>query len=229
MPVQRSLAIDYTHDHKIYNGLYQHQYLFGPYFLIAPVDSIKDLVKVYLPEGLWYYLYDGRKYSGNSEINMDCPLHKLPVFVKAGAIVPMQPIKAHTGEVTHTIILHIYTGGSSTFNFYEDDGLSYDYQKGNYALRMISHDHYNRRLSIVAVEGKYTSSTKRLRLVFHGLEENTNRVFVNGKELMLMQDLNMSFVALEKFDPIRDPDPAPIQNVHSVEFEYIKEEIVVQF
>jgi alpha-glucosidase len=229
MPVQRSLAIDYTHDHKIYNGPYQHQYLFGPYFLIAPVDSIKDLVKIYLPEGRWYYLYDGHKYSGNSEINIDCPLHKLPVFVKAGAIVPMQPMKAHTGEVTHTIILHIYTGDSSTFNFYEDDGVSYDYQKGNYALRKISHDHHNRRLTIAAVEGKYTPSTKRLRLVFHGLDESTNRVFVNGKEMILNQDLNMSFVALEKFDPIRDPDPAPTQNVHTVEFEYVKEEIVVQF
>src|SRR5688572_11003455 len=152
MPVQRSLAIDYTHDHKVYNGLYQNQYLFGPYFLIAPVDSTKDLAKIYLPEGVWYYLYDGHRYHGNSEIILDCPLHRLPVFVKAGAIFPMQPIKSHTGEVTRTVIIHIYTGDSSSFNFYEDDGVSYDYQKSNYALRKLSQDHHARRIVISAVD-----------------------------------------------------------------------------
>lgn len=229
LPVQRSLAIDYTHDYKIYSGLYQNQYLFGPFFLIAPVDSTKDLAKIYLPEGSWYYLYDGRRYSGNTEIIIESPLHKLPVFVKAGAVIPMQPIKSHTNEITHTIILHVYTGDSSTFSFYEDDGISYDYQKGNYALRRLSHDHHNRRLKISEVEGKFTSAAKRFKLVFHGLDENTHRVIVNGRELTLNQDINMSFVALEKFDPIHDPDPAPQQNVHTVDFDYEKVEIVVQF
>ena len=141
----------------------------------------------------------------------------------------MQPMKSHTGEVTHTIILHIYTGDSSSFTFYEDDGLTYDYQKGSYALRKISHDHQTRRVSISAVDGKFTSPAKRFKMVFHGLDEYTNRVIVNGNELTLNRDINMSFVALEKFDPIHDPEPAPQQNVHIVDFEYIKEEIVVQF
>jgi len=229
MPVQRSLAIDYTHDYKIYNGLYHNQYLFGPYFLIAPVDSTKDLVRIYLPDGLWYYLYNGHKYSGNSEIILDCPLYKLPVFVKAGAIVPMQPMKSHTGEVTHTIILHIYTGDSSTFNFYEDDGLTYDYQAGNYALRKISHDHQARSILISAVEGKFNSSAKRFKLVFHGMADYSRRVIVNGSELSLTRDINMSFVALEKFDPIHDPEPAPQQQVHVIDFDYIREEILIQF
>jgi alpha-glucosidase len=229
LPVQRSLAIDYTHDYKIYNGLYQNQYLFGPYFLVAPVDSTKDLVRVYLPEGLWYYLYSGYKYSGNSEIIFDCPLYKLPVFVKAGAIVPMQPIKSHTGEITHTIILHIYTGDSSSFNFYEDDGLTFDYQKGDYAIRKITHNHHSRTISISAVDGKFTSSAKRFKLVFHGLDEYSQRVFINGSEFSLRRDVNMSFVALEKFDPIHDPEPAPQQQVHVIDFDYVREEIFVQF
>jgi alpha-glucosidase len=229
MPVQRSLAIDYTHDHKVYNGLYQNQYLFGPYFLVAPVDSTKDLAKIYLPEGVWYYLYDGHRYHGNSEIILDCPLHRLPVFVKAGAIFPMQPIKSHTGEVTRTMILHIYTGSSSSFNFYEDDGVSYDYQKGNYALRKLSQDHHARRIVISAVDGKFTSHAKRFKLIFHGLQGSEERVFVNGAEHTLNRDVNMSFVALEKFDPIHDPEPAPTQNVYTVDFDYVKEEIVIQY
>jgi alpha-glucosidase len=54
-------------------------------------------------------------------------------------------------------------------------------------------------------------------------------VSVNGEELSLQRDINMSFVALEKFDPIHDPEPAPQQQVHVIDFDYIKEEIVVQF
>ena len=229
LPVQRSLAIDYTHDYKIYIGIFQNQYLFGPYFLIAPVDSTKELVRIYLPEGLWYYLYNGYKYSGNSEIILDCPLYKLPVFVKAGAIVPMQPIKSHTGEISDTIILHIYTGDSSSFNFYEDDGLTFDYQEGNYALRKITHNHHARTVLISAVDGKFTSPAKRFKLVFHGLDDYSHRVFVNGSEHSLRRDVNMSFVALEKFDPIHDPEPAPQQQVHVIDFDYVSEEISVQF
>jgi alpha-glucosidase len=229
MPLQRSLAIDYPHDHRVYHGAFQNQYLFGPYFLVAPVDSNKDLLRVYLPQGLWYYLYDGRLYDGNSEMVVDCPLHKLPVFVKAGAVVPMQPIKSHTGEEMQTLILHIYTGDSSTFNFYEDDGVSYDYQNGRYAFRKIIHDSQHRTVVISAVEGTYHSTATRLRLVFHGLDVNADRVNINGEDLPLIRDVNISFVALEKFDPIHDPDPAPQQNVHAVDFGYGREEIIVKF
>ena len=229
MPVQRSLAIEYTHDPRVYSGLYQNQYLFGPYFLIAPIESTKDLTRVYLPEGTWHYLYDGHRYSGSSEIIFDCPLHKLPVFVKAGAVVPMQPIKSHTGEVTHTTILHVYTGDSSSFNFYEDDGVTFDYEKGHYALRKLIHDHPNRRLTISAQEGKYKSPATRFKLVFHGLERSAHSLIVNGQELSLKQDVNMSFVALEKFDPIHDPEPAPQQDVHTVDFDFTTGEVVIQY
>ena len=55
------------------------------------------------------------------------------------------------------------------------------------------------------------------------------RVIVNGSELSLTRDINMSFVALEKFDPIHDPEPAPQQQVHVIDFDYVREEIFVQF
>jgi alpha-glucosidase len=229
MPVQRSLAINYTHDHKVYNGQFQNQYLFGPYFLIAPVDSARDLVKVYLPEGTWYYLYNGHQYHGNSETILECPLHKLPVFVKAGALIPMQPVKSHTGEITTTITLHIYTGDSSTFNYYEDDGTTFDYQKGQYALRKLYFDNHLRTLRISEAEGQFISPTKRLKLVIHGMDINIQRIYVNEAEMQLKGDINISFSALEKFDPFYDPEPAPQQIVHTVEFDYTKEEMVIHW
>jgi alpha-glucosidase len=141
----------------------------------------------------------------------------------------MQPIKSHTGEVTYTLIFHIYTGDSSTFNFYEDDGVSYDHQHGGYALRKIIQDHQNKSILISSVEGTYQSTAKRIRLVFHGLDANAQHIHINGTELPLARDLNISFVALEKFDPIHDPDPAPQQNVHTVDFDYVRDEILVRF
>jgi alpha-glucosidase len=229
MPVQRSLSIDYTHDHKVYSGQYHNQYLFGPYFLVAPVDSTKDLVKIYLPEGTWYYLYNGHQYHGNSELILECPLHKLPVFVKAGALIPMQPVKSHTGEKTDIITLHVYTGASSTFNYYEDDGSTFDYQTGEFALRKISYDHHLGTLRISEAEGKFLSLTKKLKLVIHGMDINIQRINVNGTDLHLKGDINISFSALEKFDPFYDPEPAPQQIVHTVEFDYVKEEIVIRW
>jgi alpha-glucosidase len=74
LPVQRTLAIDYTHDYKIYDGQFYNQYLFGPSFLVIPVESDKEFVKAYLPHGEWYSLYDGQKYGGNSEVILECPL-----------------------------------------------------------------------------------------------------------------------------------------------------------
>jgi alpha-glucosidase len=61
------------------------------------------------------------------------------------------------------------------------------------------------------------------------LDENTQNINVNGTDLLLVRDINMSFVALEKFDPVYDPEPAPTQKVHTADFEYMKEEIVVRW
>ena len=107
MPVQRSLAITHTHDSRVYNSQFQHQYLFGPFILVAPVESQKDFVKVFFPPGEWYYLFDGTKIKGDQEIIVESPIHKLPVYVKAGAILPMQKPVLHTKEKTTELILHI--------------------------------------------------------------------------------------------------------------------------
>ena len=105
LPVQRSLAIDYPHNYKVYDGQFYNQYLFGPYFLVAPVESNKQFVKVYFPPGEWYSLYNGHKFGGHTEVILECPIHRLPVFVKGGALIPMQPAKSNTKENSDTLIL----------------------------------------------------------------------------------------------------------------------------
>jgi alpha-glucosidase len=84
-------------------------------------------------------------------------------------------------------------------------------------------------LTISAQEGKYKSPATRFKLVFHGLDDGAHSLIVNGGEHPLKRDVNVSFVALEKFDPIHDPEPAPQQDVHTVDFDYTSDEIVVQY
>jgi len=229
LPVQRSLAIDFTHNHRIYDGQFYNQYLFGPYFLVAPVESDKEFVKVYLPHGEWYYLYNGQKYAGDSEVILECPLHKLPVFVKAGALIPMQPASSNTKTITDKLILHVYTGQSSSFVFYEDDGATFSYQNGDFAKRHIQYSAEKREIVLSPVEGNYTSTRKSLKVVLHGLTSHSHSVFVNGMQNNLNAEINSFFAALEKFDPIYDPEPAPQENVFTLEATYSADELVIHW
>lgn len=227
MPVQRSLAIDYSHDWKIYDGQFHNQYLFGPYILVAPVESNKDFVKVYLPKGDWYYIYTGKKYAGENEIIIECPLNKLPVFVKAGAVLPMQPSKSHTKEITTTNIVHVYVGDDSSFTHYEDDGTTFDYQNGNFAKRSIENKSSERKLIVSAVDGNYISPAKTLKIVLHGLDEHTQSITINGKSLRLTKEMNQFFAAMQKYDPFSDPERAPEEPVHVIEVNYTTQEMTL--
>ncbi len=227
LPLQRSLAIDYAHNYKIYDGQFQNQYLFGPYFLVAPVESDKDFVRIYLPEGEWYYLYDGQRYSGNAEYILDCPVRKLPVFVKAGALIPMQSTISSTTQKQELLILQVYTGQDGSFLYYDDDGSTFKYQKGEFARRLITQSAYHRRVTLAATEGTYKTSVNRLRVVFHGLDYHVENVDVNGTSKTLTKEANSYFAALAKFDPFYEPEPAPSENVKILEMEYRAEECVL--
>ncbi len=231
MPVQRSLAIDYTFDNRVYDGQFQHQYLFGPSILVAPVESNKDFVKVLLPEAdMWYSVYNGQKHVGNQELILECPLHRLPVFVKGGAILPMQPTKSHTGESNDLLILHVYAGLSdSAFDFYEDDGSSFDYQKGRFTKRKIGYSPAKKSITMGSADGGFKSTYKKTKLVLHGFDHTLKQVKVNGQARSLTSASNSFFAGLEKYDPIKDPEPAPTENVLVTEFDYHTNEIAIQW
>lgn len=181
MPVARTLAIDYMNDEKVYWFAYQQQYLFGPSFLVAPVESTKDLVKVYLPAGDWYDLHTDTYYEGNQEIVAECPLSKLPVFVKAGAIIPLQKGVLSTSESSgDTLQLHIYAGNeSSQFAYYEDDGSTYLYQDGEFYSRMMVFNPSLKEIVLEKAEGKYSTKFKTIKVMLHGFKND--QFIVNGK------------------------------------------------
>ncbi len=231
MPVQRSLAIDYAHDPRIYDGHYQHQYLFGPSILVAPVESNKDFAKVLFPEGdVWYSVYNGHKHVANQEVIVECPLHRLPVYIKGGAIIPMEPVRAHTGEPVEQLNLHIYAGlANSSFQFYEDDGNSFDYQRNIFTKRLIDYSPVEKRITLHASEGTFKTKYRKLRLILHGFDSTHKSISVNGKDHLLIPEINSFFAGLEKYDPIKDPEPAPEENVLTAELEYQSKEISIHW
>ena len=202
MPVVRSLAIDYTFDDKIYQYAYQNQYLFGPSFLVAPVDSTRDLVKIYLPAGEWYDLHSGVKHEGNIEVIAESPMHMLPLYVKAGSLIPMQkPVQSTAENPGETLFLHIFKGNSnSSFTYYEDDGTSYNYEQGNFYSRQMSFDPDRREIVLKKATGSKTSQFRDVEMVFHGFPDGT-RFSLDGKKLAASESLTDLFNALKPGDP----------------------------
>lgn len=227
MPIQRSLAIDYTHDWKVYEGQFHNQYMFGPSILVAPAESTKDFVKVYLPEGDWYSLYNGQKYPGNSEIIVECPVHRLPVFVKGGALIPMQGVVAHTKQKNDTLVLHVYQGKeNSSFTFYEDDGSTFQYQQKAYAKRLVEYFPADRKLIIGDTEGSFVSGLKKLKIILHGVDHPVSSS-LNDTPVHFTPEANQFFNSLEKFDPFFDPEAAPQEDVIALMTDYTSDKIVI--
>lgn len=228
LPVQRSLAIDYTHDEKIYELLYHNEYLFGPNLLVAPVESNRDIAKIYLPAGKWYYLYNGTRYDGNTELLIESPLTRLPVFVKAGAIIPMIKPGQHTREKSTTMELHVYAGAGSQFVLYQDDGETFNYRDNQFYKRLMVFSSEERKLLLHKPEGTFKPAFTTWKIVLHGFtgnpvfQSNENRVQGFSEKIRF-------FEPLEKFDPITDPEPAMEEEVITFSFPEAHQEILIQW
>ena len=182
-PVMRTLAIDYTHDARVYEPAFQNQYLFGKAFMVAPFDSRKEFGKVWFPAGKWYDLHTDALQQGGQEQVAELDILKLPVYVKESSIVPVQSLVQSTAERPDgTLALHVYKGDvDSSTVYYEDDGESFAYQKGQFYQRTLSYDAANRSITLGAVEGSYKSKFDKLQIVLHGFGEQP-ALRVNGKD-----------------------------------------------
>jgi len=202
IPVSRSLAIDYSFDDQIYNSSYQNQYLFGPNILVAPVESHKEITKVYLPEGHWYNFHTEELHRGPTEIYVDAPLTHLPLFVKAGCVLPMQSIVQSTQQSPEPLLhLHVYAEGYSEFLYYEDDGNSYQYQSGSSYRRNIISNHQEGTLVLSEVEGSWPSKFSEIKIYFHGFIK-IDSVKLYDAEYQLKEEEMTFLPAISNFDPL---------------------------
>jgi len=140
VPSTRAMVLEYPNDPVARGNLTSGQFMAGDSFLVAPVvtdTSTRD--GIYLPAGSWTDYWTGKVYNGPGWLNgYSAPLDTLPLFVKSGGIVPMWPQMNYTGEKpVSTLTYDVYPRGNSSFNLYEDDGVTRAYQSGASARQQV--------------------------------------------------------------------------------------------
>jgi alpha-glucosidase (family GH31 glycosyl hydrolase) len=132
MPVMRALWLHYPDDPRaVACG---DEYLFGKNLLVAPVvEKGAATRQVYLPNGSWYDFWTNELIKGGREISREVDLEIIPLYVRAGSILPLGPVKQYTTEaVEQPLCILIYPGADSSFLLYEDDGISFNQRKGEW-------------------------------------------------------------------------------------------------
>jgi len=129
-PFMRALFMDFPHDPKAL--CVGDEYMFGPAFLVAPVTDQGAVSRsVYLPAGSdWYNYWTQEKFSGGQTVQVAAPIDIIPLFVRAGSIIPMGVDVPSTATSQSLKEIRVFPGRSTEFDWYDDDGVSYDYEKG---------------------------------------------------------------------------------------------------
>ncbi|MFM2207952.1 MAG: hypothetical protein RL213_1927 [Bacteroidota bacterium] len=202
MPVARSLALGHPFDSKIYEYDYQNEFLFGHGILVCPTSTTRDLAKFYLPEGEWFDLYNDKQLEGKQELILPNPIDRLNVFVKGSSIIPMQnPVQSAADDPGDTLTVHVYNGkAANSFVYYEDDGSTFEYEKGGFFRRNISYDPVSRLVEFERVIGKNGSKFTHIRLVLHGVSAAS--CSVNGASRKTNKEFFNVLNPISKFDPI---------------------------
>ena len=161
----RPLVMDFPQDAQAARLL--DQYLFGPAFLVSPVTTYKARSRsVYLPAALWYDFWTGRAFEGGRRLEMPAPYDAMPLHVRAGSVVPFGPELQWTGEKpADPVTLFVYTGADGSFTLYEDDGLSYGYEKGAFSRIPLRWDERQRTLTIGRREGWFPGVLEKRRFL----------------------------------------------------------------
>jgi alpha-glucosidase/alpha-D-xyloside xylohydrolase len=151
IPLMRALWLHHPGDAEaVKRG---DEYLWGRDLLVAPVTAKGATErKLYLPEGAWYDFWSNQKHAGKRELTRQVDLGTLPLFVRAGAIIPLDPVRQYTGQsVTEPTTLRVYPGANGTFTLYDDDGQSLGYRDGSDAKTVwirLRWDDATRRLTL---------------------------------------------------------------------------------
>jgi alpha-D-xyloside xylohydrolase len=152
----RALAFDFPEDHKTLD--ISDQFMLGPSLLVAPVTEAGAVNRsVYLPaDTQWYDFWSGERFTGGKRILRRTPLSVMPLYVRAGTILPLGPEVQYAGEKPEAPIeLRIYPGHDAIFRLYEDDGTTYNYEKEQFSWIPMQWDDETKTLTIGERQGTF--------------------------------------------------------------------------
>jgi len=188
MPIARAMIINHQANPLAWK--YDLQYMWGSEFLVAPNCSDDSSVAVWLPEGAWYDFWNDSVWTGNQQIRYATPVGVLPLFVKAGSIVPMAPFALSTSFIQKDqLSVYVYVGKDGEFTLTDDDGITESYRtKGELQTTKFVFVQSIMTLSIGAAAGTYEQAPthRRYHVEFHGLSRPMC-VNVNGRQLKFVK------------------------------------------
>ncbi|MBI1873719.1 MAG: glycoside hydrolase family 31 protein [Acidobacteria bacterium] len=178
MPILRALWLHYPDDSvAVARG---DEYLWGRDILVAPVtEKAATSRAVYLPRGRWYDFWTEEPQEGGREITRPVDLATMPLFTRAGAILPLGPVKQFTSEsVDEPMTVKVYPGADGLATLYEDDGVSFGYQKGEWMGIEMRWDDRQRRLDLrLAAGSRFRAPARRLVVRLAGTQATREVVF----------------------------------------------------
>jgi len=138
------------------------QFMYGPAFLVNPVtEQGATTRRIYFPQAKWYDFWTGSGAEGGKFVDVAAPLDRLPLYVRAGSIVPMGPEQEYASQMRGSSIeLRIYPGANGDFTLYEDEGDSYNYEKGKYSTIPIHWEDSTQRLTIGDRKGSFADMSE---------------------------------------------------------------------
>ena len=167
--ILRPLVMDFRSDRKVW-GI-DDQYLFGPSIMVAPVTQFGTRSRdVSLPQGEWFDANSGARLTGGRTVTFAAPREELPLFVRAGAIIPAGPdVQSTAQDPQGPLTLHIFTGADGRFTLYEDEGTDMGYARGESARIGIVWDDKARTLTLAPREGAFPgmAATREITVILH--------------------------------------------------------------
>ena len=159
--IMRPLVMDFMADANVLNV--SDTYMFGPAFMVAPVYEYGARTReIYFPECEgWYDFYTGSYQEGGVRKMVDAPYDRMPLYVRAGSVVPFGPEMQWSDEKPAEVIdLYVYQGADGSFTLYEDENVNYNYEKGAYAMIGFSYDEASKTLKIGERRGEFPGMLK---------------------------------------------------------------------
>ncbi|MBN9617113.1 MAG: glycoside hydrolase family 31 protein [Acidobacteriales bacterium] len=184
LPLMRALWLAYPDDAKAVAT--DDAYLWGSNLLVAPVvEQGATHRATYLPRGVWWDYWNNARTEGGKEVTRDVDLETLPLYVKAGTILPIGPVKQYAQEESkEPLTLRIYPGADGTMSLYEDDGSSYDYQRGEFRRIECSWNNAEHTLTLKADTSGRLPITKVLSIEAVG-NPGSKRITFSGKMISI--------------------------------------------
>jgi alpha-glucosidase/alpha-D-xyloside xylohydrolase len=182
LPIIRALWLHFADDPKaVACG---DEYLWGKNLLVAPVIEKGATSRLlYLPRGDWHDFWNGARIEGSREITRPVDLETIPLFVRAGSILPLGPVKQFTSEkVTGPLAVFIYPGADASFLLYEDDGITFNYRSGESMEIEMNWADARKKFEMQLAPGSYWLSPEPRRITLH-MGEATREITFAGKPL----------------------------------------------